>query len=106
MVKTVQIGGKEVRMRVSAAVPLLYRNTFKSDLFIDLMALGKGNEELAIMERLAYIMAKHADASIPDDIVEWLSGFKVADIYNASLDILKTWEEDVKTEVKGAKKLP
>lgn len=104
MMKAVKIGDKEVRMRVSAAVPLLYRNTFKSDLFIDLMGLGKGKDELAIMERLAYIMAKHADSSVPDDIVEWLSEFKVADIYNASVDILKTWEEDVETGVSGEKK--
>lgn len=104
MEKTIQIGDKAVRLRVSAAVPLLYRNYFKSDLFFDLLNLGKDDNQLAVMERLAYTMAKHADSTVPDSIVEWLAGFGVMDIYSASAEILKTWEEDVQTGVKGEKK--
>ena len=76
--KTVKVGDREVKFRSSAAVPRLYRIKFKRDIFRDIAKLEKnfaekGNEELSILdiddleifENVAYIMAWHADPSIP-----------------------------------------
>ena len=75
--KTVLVSGKEVRFRSSAAIPRLYRIKFKRDIFKDLSKLeasykGKSDdgeelqiEDLEIFENVAYIMAFHADPTIP-----------------------------------------
>ena len=76
--KTITIGDKQVKFRSSATIPRLYRAKFKRDIFKDLSRLEssyKGNsddgssfeiEDLEIFENVAYIMAYHADHSIPD----------------------------------------
>ena len=86
--KTVTIGDKQVRFRSSASVPRLYRIKFKRDIFKDLARLEKsfrenGGEDgsmmeiddLEIFENVAYIMAFHADPTIPSTIDEWLEQF-------------------------------
>ena len=82
--KTITIGDKQVKFRSSATIPRLYRAKFKRDIFKDLSRLEssyKGNsddgssfeiEDLEIFENVAYIMAYHADHSIPATIEEWL----------------------------------
>ena len=76
--KVINVGGKEVAFRSSATVPRLYRAKFKRDIFKDLAKLEssyKGSKEegeefaiddLEIFENVAYIMAYHADNTIPD----------------------------------------
>lgn len=101
MEKTITIGEKEVRFKTSAAVPYLYRDKFHSDVFVDIQKLveykkkSKGGnlpvEVLEIFEKLAYIMAKHADKSQPDDLVEWLEQFDTFDIYVILPEILTLW---------------
>lgn len=75
--KTITIGDKQVKFRSSATIPRLYRAKFKRDIFKDLSRLEssyRGNsddgssfeiEDLEIFENVAYIMAYHADHSIP-----------------------------------------
>ena len=75
--KAITIGDKQVKFRSSATIPRLYRAKFKRDIFKDLSRLEssyKGNsddgssfeiEDLEIFENVAYIMAYHADHSIP-----------------------------------------
>ena len=82
--KTIAIGDKQVKFRSSATIPRLYRMKFKRDIFKDLSRLEssyKGNsddgssfeiEDLEIFENVAYIMAYHADHSIPATIEDWL----------------------------------
>ena len=92
--KTVAIGDKQVRFRSSASVPRLYRIKFKRDIFKDLARLEKsfrenGGEDgsmmeiddLEIFENVAYIMAFHADPTIPSTIDEWLEQFEMFSIY-------------------------
>jgi hypothetical protein len=43
--KTVEIDGKEVTFRASAAIPRLYRNKFHRDIYKDLNELQKGIDE-------------------------------------------------------------
>ena len=85
--KTINVGGKEVAFRSSATIPRLYRAKFKRDIFKDLAKLEKSYEgaqaegeefaidDLEIFENVAYIMAYHADHTIPADIDEWLDQF-------------------------------
>ena len=78
MTRKIEIDGKEVLFRASAAIPRIYRIKFHRDIYKDLSALekaiDKNSEEgstldtfsLEMFENIAYIMAKHADSTIPD----------------------------------------
>ena len=117
--RTLSIGGKEVKMKSSAAIPRLYRIKFKRDVFKDLSKLQTSYdnkektggelqiEDLEIFENVAYIMAYHADPSIPETIEDWLDQFQMFSIYEVLPEILKMWgdnfvtdSESKKTEVK------
>ena len=109
--RTITVSGKEVTFRSSAAIPRLYRVRFGRDIFRDLSALEKsfntkikkgGNFEitdLEVFENIAYIMAKHADKTIPDNIDEWLEDFEMFSIYEVLPDILEMWNINMKTDV-------
>ena len=102
---------------VSATVPRLYRAKFKRDIFRDLSKLEKsfkanaetGDEfaidDLEIFENLAYIMAYHADNTIPQDINEWLDQFEIFSIYEIMPDLLAMWSDNVQTDVAAKKGL-
>ena len=112
--KTVNICGREVKFRSSAAIPRLYRNKFSRDIFKDLSRLEKSAEkrasgeefeidDLEIFENVAYIMALHADSSIPDTIDEWLDGFEMFSIYEILPQILELWGSNLFTDVTAKK---
>ena len=114
--KTIKIGDKEVRFRSSATIPRLYRMKFKRDIFRDLTRLErsykeKGNrdnsgmeiEDLEIFENVAYIMAFHADNSIPGTIDEWLDQFEMFSIYQVLPEILELWGTNLITDVESKK---
>lgn len=116
--KTLTINGKEVRFRSSATVPRLYRIKFKRDIFKDLAKLEKSYkdkasedgsaleiEDLEIFENVAYIMAYHADHSIPGTIDEWLDQFEMFSIYEVLPEILELWGTNLMTEVESKKNL-
>ena len=113
--KTVLISGKEVRFRSSAAIPRLYRIKFKRDIFKDLSKLessykGKAEngteiqiEDLEIFENVAYIMAFHADPTIPGTIEEWLDEFEMFSIYQVLPEILDLWGANLVTDIESKK---
>lgn len=114
--KTVRIGDKDVPFRASAAVPRIYRIKFKRDIFRDLKRLessykDKGNEDnssleiedLEIFENVAYIMAWHADPTIPGTIDEWLEQFDMFSIYEILPEILELWGTNLITDVDSKK---
>ena len=113
--KTVLVSGKEVRFRSSAAVPRLYRIKFKRDIFKDLTKLeasykGKTEdgaeiqiEDLEIFENVAYIMAWHADPTIPCTIEEWLDEFEMFSIYEILPEILDLWGSNLVTDIQSKK---
>lgn len=115
--REIVVSGKPVMFRSSATVPRLYRAKFKRDIFRDLSKLEKsfkanaenGDEfaidDLEIFENLAYIMAYHADNSIPQDINEWLDQFEIFSIYEIMPDLLAMWSENVQTDVAAKKGL-
>lgn len=114
--KTVLISGKEVRFRSSAAIPRLYRIKFKRDIFKDLTKLEKSYkgktdegeemqiEDLEIFENVAYIMAWHADPTIPGTIEEWLDEFEMFSIYQVLPEILELWGANLVTDIESKKK--
>ena len=114
--KTVKIGNRNVTFRSSASVPRLYRIKFKREIFRDLQKLERsykanGNEEasgleiddLEIFENVAYIMAYHADPTIPGTIDEWLEQFEMFSIYQVLPEILELWGTNLQTQVDAKK---
>lgn len=112
-----EICGKKIPFRSSATVPRLYRAKFKRDIFKDLSKLEKsykgktedGDEfqidDLEIFENVAYIMAYHADNSIPASIDDWLDQFDMFSIYEVLPQILELWGDNLATEVAAKKGL-
>ena len=115
--RTIEISGKQVPFRSSATVPRLYRAKFKRDIFKDLTKLEKSYtkrtedgdelqiEDLEIFENVAYIMAYHADPSIPKTIDEWLDQFDMFSIYQVLPQILELWGDNLMTDVQAKKGL-
>ena len=115
LTKTVKIGDREVTFRSSAAIPRMYRIKFKRDIFKDLDKLEKSAKErddgkkeleiddLEIFENVAYIMALHADPTIPKTIEDWLDQFEMFSIYEILPEILELWGSNLFTDVKARK---
>ena len=113
--KTVTVGDKEVKFRSSATIPRLYRIKFKRDIFKDLSKLEASYskqknedgsfaiEDLEIFENVAYIMAYHADHTIPDNIDDWLDQFEMFSIYEILPEILELWGSNLVTDVASKK---
>ena len=115
LIKNLEIDGKQVPFKASAAIPRIYRIKFGRDIYKDLSALekavGKDKEEssrldlfsLEMFENIAYIMAKHADPSIPDTPEEWLDNFNTFSIYQVLPKIIELWGLNVQTDVQSKK---
>ena len=114
IVKKIEIDGKAVAFKASAAIPRIYRIKFQRDIYKDLSALEKaigedsGNSEdvssLDMFENIAYVMAKHADSSIPDNPEDWLDEFNTFSIYQVLPKIIELWGLNVRTDVEAKKK--
>lgn len=103
--KIVRIGEQEIPMRASAQIPRLYRVKFGRDIISDLRKLERKLEkarkdsdtefdamELTIFEDVAWMLAKHADPSVPEDPGEWLDTIEgVFSVYMALPQILELW---------------
>lgn len=115
MIKQIEIDGKQVSFKASAAIPRIYRMKFQRDIYKDLKALeksiGDNSEEssnldmfsLEMFENIAFVMAKHADASIPNTLEEWLDGFNTFSIYQVLPQFIELWGLDVQTDVEAKK---
>ena len=115
IVRKVEIDGKQVPFKASAAIPRIYRIKFNRDIYKDLRSLekavGEGDEEnsnldlfsLEMFENIAYVMAKHADPNIPDTPEEWLDEFNTFSIYQVLPSIIELWGLNMQTEVESKK---
>ena len=115
IIKKVEIDGKQVPFKASAAIPRIYRIKFNRDIYKDLRSLekavGDGDEtnsnldlfSLEMFENIAYVMAKHADPSIPDTPEEWLDAFNTFSIYQVLPSIIELWGINVQTDVESKK---
>lgn len=74
-------------------------------------AVGNGDEDsshldmfsLEMFENIAYIMAKHADSSIPDSPEEWMDEFSTFSIDQMLPKIIELWWLNVQTTVESKK---
>ena len=103
--RTINISGKDVLFRSSATVPRLYRAKFKRDIFKDLSKLEKSYSKRKKDGDVAYVMAYHADPSIPKTIDEWLDQFEMFSIYQVLPQILELWGDNLMTDVAAKKGL-
>lgn len=117
MTRKIEIDGKDVLFKASAAIPRIYRIKFHRDIYKDLSALekaiDKNSEEgstldtfsLEMFENIAYIMAKHANSTIPDTPEEWLDEFNTFSIYQVLPKLIELWGLNVQTDVTAKKNL-
>ena len=115
MIKNIEIDGKQVPFKASAAIPRIYRMKFQRDIYKDLKALeksvGDNKEEqsnldmfsLEMFENIAFVMAKHADPEIPNSPEEWLDGFNTFSIYQVLPQLIELWGLNVQTDVESKK---
>ena len=128
--RTIEIDGRPVEFRASAAIPRLYRAKFRRDIFKDLVRLDRqiekrkkrkvensagpedGSEEdgsdipiddLELFENVAYVMAKHADPSQPDTPEDWLDQFNTFSIYEVLPQLLDLWHLNMEKDVEAKK---
>ena len=113
--KTINISGIETKFKSSASVPRIYRIKFGRDIFKDLARLEKSVtggdsessnleiEDLEIFENVAYIMAYHADPTIPKTIEEWLEQYEMFSIYEILPQILDLWGTNMITTATAKK---
>lgn len=105
MVKTIQIDGKEIEFKATAATPRVYRQAFGRDIYIDLTTLyedmSKGEslsvESLSTFENISYVMAMQAEGktinreTVNEDMNEWLDRFDTFSIYKVVPQIMELW---------------
>ena len=116
MTKKIQIDGKDVVFKASAAIPRIYRLKFHRDIYKDLRDLEKAVDSssaeesnldlfsLEMFENIAYIMAKHADpTAVPDSPEEWLDEFSTFSIYQVLPEIIELWGLNVQSEAESKK---
>ena len=128
--RTIEIDGRPVEFRASAAIPRLYRAKFRRDIFKDLVRLdrqiekhkkrkeenspetGEDDEEdgsdipiddLELFENVAYVMAKHADPSQPDTPEDWLDQSNTFSIYEVLPQLLELWHLNMEKDVEAKK---
>lgn len=115
MKQYIEIDGKQVAFKASAAIPRIYRMKFHRDIYKDLKVLessiGSNSEEssnmdlfsLEMFENIAYVMAKHADKTIPDTPEEWLDEFNTFSIYQVLPKLIELWGLNVQTDIESKK---
>lgn len=100
MERIITVDGKQVPFKATAGTIRRYRARFGRDLLLDFKTLQDEADSgdaltatsLTIFENLAYIMAKQADPSIPEDPDEWLDGFEMFSIYVVLPQIVELWK--------------
>ena len=117
MVKTIEIDGKEIPFRATAAVPRLSRIKFGRDIMQDMKQIqsvlekAEAGEEtipvqmLEVFENVSYIMARHANPEMPEHSVEeWLDGFDTFSIYEVFPKLMDLWRANNHTLLESKKK--
>ena len=115
IVRKIDIDGVEVAFKASAAIPRIYRLKFQRDIYKDIAVLEKSIDDsdpensnldtfsLEMFENIAFIMAKHADANIPDTVEDWLDQFNTFSIYQVLPQLIELWGLNIKTDAEAKK---
>lgn len=114
--KIVEVDGKKVGFRTSAAVPILYNREFiDKDFFLNMNiifeAYQKGNENdmykaVTLVQEMAYVFAKHYAEMHGEpfdyDLIHWLDQFETFSVISITESIMGLWAEE--TAVKSTPK--
>ena len=116
LTKTIEIDGKQVTFRASAAIPRIYRIRYHRDIFVDLRKLSELMKEqdkddsaldcmsLELFENIAHCMARHADPKhVPNSPDEWLEDFNFFSIYEVLPELIELWGLNVAQDVESKK---
>ena len=115
IIRKIEIDGVEVAFKASAAIPRIYRLKFQRDIYKDIALLEKSLDDsdpeasnldtfsLEMFENIAYIMAKHADANIPDTVEDWLDQFGTFSIYQVLPELIELWGLNINTDAESKK---
>lgn len=98
---------KSLRARKAAAEPAESKTDAKEETAGQAVALEASDiplEALTMFENVAYLMAKHADPTVPSDPEEWLDGFETFSIYQVFPMIQEMWEANLQTKSVPVKK--
>lgn len=116
MEKTIEIDGKQVRFKSTAATPLRYKAQFGKDFFAELLKMGAIERlenlepgkvkredidglDFEVFYNIAWVMAKTADSNIPDPI-SWLDQFEVFPM----MEIIPELQDMIIMSIQGKKK--
>ena len=77
--------------------------SFRTDILKEEQDANLDMFSLEMFENIAFIMAKHADPSIPDTPEEWLDNFNTFSIYQVLPQLIELWGLNVKTDVEAKK---
>lgn len=105
MEKTIQIDGRDVMFKATAATPRVYRQAFGRDIYMDLTKLYEDMskdsdlsvESLEIFENVAFCMYAQAEGkllkreSVESDMESWLDTFSTFSIYRIIPEIMDLW---------------
>lgn len=108
MEKTINIAGKDVKMRVSARLPYEYRNLFGGDIIIEMQKMENtgtmSGDSMQMFEQLAWLMARnageevHAELPAKEAVGAWLDGFdSMFAILEAAPAITELWVDGTQT---------
>ena len=97
MQKTINIGGREVALRSSAATTYRYTQIFHEEFFDAMKTLMGGENDIEAIDvagKLAYVMNAQANnedmnALSAEKYIEWLDEFEFADFSDALTDVLE-----------------
>lgn len=116
MEKVIEIDGKAVKFRATAAIPRLYRIKFGRDIIQDMKAVHDAMKKaergeapipaqmLEVFENVSYLMAKHANPDLEaKSVEEWLDGFDTFSIYVVFPQLFDLWRAN-NTTIANAKK--
>lgn len=98
---------KSLRARKAAAEPAESKTDAKEETAVQAVVLEASDiplEALTMFENVAYLMAKHADPTVPSDPEEWLDGFETFSIYQVFPVIQEMWEANLQTKSVPVKK--
>ena len=115
MEKIIKIGGKDCRLKTSAALPREYRNRFQRDIFEDFNLIVEANapdhtteaemRAADLAEEITYAMHKYGDPTQPETVTDWLEQFDDAGaVYNAWPEVVALWINENKTVNEPQKK--
>ena len=108
MLKTVQVGEKDLNLLANAATPIRYKMVFGEDVMVIFNQITDEKRDtgeiLNTASQLAYIMNCQAECDkkalsqiSKDSYIEWLEDFGPMDFVNASMQIINTYLETTGT---------